>query len=165
MKRPKHTFPIAPAGRLFDTNLALTRLSSRQSDDLSKPRSASDFQVAVSKKSWLAAALMISGITALTPIDENTTELNHTTYWTIPYLEWLTPIVNYFVKTFLSQDLTIAQKQQTRLKFNPQLSVTVGDSGMPGRWYFFLKREWNESRANKRAFVNPIKETILRWRT
>lgn len=109
---------------------------------------------------------IISGITALTPIDDNNTELNHTTYWTLPWISpFVTPLINYLVKEFLSQDRRIALRQSLRLKGNPQLSVTVGDSGMPGRWYFFLKKEWNESRAKKRPFVNPIKETTLRWRT
>jgi len=109
---------------------------------------------------------ILSGITALTPIDEENTELNHTTYWTIPYVAPLiTPFINYFVKAFLSQDQSIAIKQQKYLKTKSQPIMMISDSGTTGGWYFLLKREWNEATAQGRAFVNPIKETILRWRT
>ena len=102
----------------------------------------------------------------LTPIDEDNTELNHTTYWTIPYIAPLfRPIVDYFVKVFLSQDQSMATLQRKCLKAKPQLIMTIKDSGTPGLWYFLLKREWNEAHAQGRAFVNPIKKSILRWRT
>jgi hypothetical protein len=33
------------------------------------------------------------------------------------------------------------------------------------RWYHQCKREWQASRAEGRAFVNPVKDSVLRWRT
>ncbi len=109
---------------------------------------------------------MLSGITTLTPIDEHNTELNHTTYWTIPYIKpFVRPFIDYFVGVFLGQDKTIAEMQKDVLKYNPDLIMTIKDAGTPGNWYFQVKREWNDAHEKGRPFVNPIKEKILRWRT
>lgn len=109
---------------------------------------------------------IISGITALTPIDEKTTELNHTTYWTIPHIAPIvTPFVRYFVYTFLNQDREMAILQEKCLKQNPKLIMTIKDAGTPGRWYFDLKKAWNKAAATGQPFVNPVKETVLRWRS
>lgn len=109
---------------------------------------------------------LIAGITTLTPIDETHTELNHTTYWTIPGTAWLKPIIDYFVTTFLTQDKDMAVMQHQILsKHSPRIIMTVKDAGTPGHWYFLCKKEWNEAYEQGRAFINPIKEKILRWRT
>jgi phenylpropionate dioxygenase-like ring-hydroxylating dioxygenase large terminal subunit len=109
---------------------------------------------------------LLSGITTLTAVDELTTELNHTTYWTIPWIApFIRPIINYFVHTFLSQDLEIATAQAPILAKRPNLILTIKDSGTPGAWYFKLKQVWMEAHAQNRPFKNPIKESILRWWT
>lgn len=109
---------------------------------------------------------ILSGMTCLTPIDEHNTELNHTTYWTVPFVAtFIRPIVDYFVKEFLSQDQTVAIKQQPILKEKPNLIMTIKDAGTPGRWYFLLKKEWIEASEQGRPFVNPIKPSLLRWRS
>ncbi|MBN8661118.1 MAG: aromatic ring-hydroxylating dioxygenase subunit alpha [Candidatus Obscuribacter phosphatis] len=109
----------------------------------------------------------LSGITTLTPIDETHTELNHTTYWTLPIPKFIAdPVLNYFVTTFLKQDQSLALMQEKIInKYKPRLIMTIKDAGTPGHWYFLLKKEWNSSQAEKRPFKNPIKESILRWRT
>jgi len=109
---------------------------------------------------------MISGMTCLTPIDDKTTELNHTTYWikTVPGIAPLVvPIVQYFVRTFLSQDKDMAEMQQKCLAHNPKLVMTIRDAGTPGRWYFELKKAWNEAARTGRPFVNPVKDSFLKW--
>ena len=99
-------------------------------------------------------------------IDETHTELNHTTYWTIPGTAWIKPIIDYFVTTFLTQDKDMAVMQHQILsKHSPRIIMTVKDAGTPGHWYFLCKKEWNEAYEQGRAFINPIKEKILRWRT
>jgi phenylpropionate dioxygenase-like ring-hydroxylating dioxygenase large terminal subunit len=111
---------------------------------------------------------VLAGITALTPIDEKTTELNHTTYWikTIPGIAPLvTPFVQYFVRTFLSQDKDMAEMQEKCLAQNPKLIMTIRDAGTPGRWYFELKRAWNEAYRTGEPFETPVKDSFLKWRT
>lgn len=109
---------------------------------------------------------IIAGISCLTPVDNTHTELNHTTYWTVPWITpFVTPFVDYFVSVFLGQDQSIALMQEQCLKHSPELIMTIKDAGTPGNWYFQLKREWNESTAQGRPFKNPIKEKVLRWRT
>lgn len=105
----------------------------------------------------------LSGISTLTPIDDTHTELNHTTYWTIPGTGFITPIVNYFVREFLGQDLRIAKMQEIGLRNKPNLIMTIKDAGTPGHWYFLLKKEWALAHAEGRPFINPVKESILRW--
>jgi len=113
---------------------------------------------------------MLAGITTLTPIDDTHTELNHTTYWTPgllkPFRPIVTPIVDYFVSTFLKQDQALAIMQSEILGMcTPKLIMTIKDAGTPGHWYFLLKKEWNDSSEKGRDFKNPVKESILRWRT
>lgn len=111
---------------------------------------------------------VLAGITALTPIDDKTTELNHTTYWmkTVPGIAPLvTPFIQYFVKTFLSQDKDMAEMQEKCLAQNPKLIMTIRDAGTPGRWYFELKKAWNEAAKTGQPFVTPVKDSYLKWRT
>ena len=64
----------------------------------------------------------------------------------------------------LDQALAIMQSE-TIGQYDPKLIMTIKDAGTPGHWYFLLKKEWNSATAAGRPFKNPIKETILRWRT
>lgn len=112
-----------------------------------------------------AGRTIIAGISCLTPIDETHTELNHTTYWTLPGTSFLTPIVQYFVSVFLGQDAAVAERQEICLKHKPKLIPTIKDAGTPGAWYLQLKKEWAESRRQNRPFKNPVVESYLRWRS
>lgn len=108
---------------------------------------------------------LLAGISCLTPIDETHTELNHTTYWTLPGTKFLEPIVQYFVTEFLGQDQSVAQRQEICLKHKPKLIPTIKDAGTPGAWYLQLKKEWAESRKQNRPFKNPVPDSFLRWRS
>lgn len=108
---------------------------------------------------------MLSGITTLTPIDDTHTELNHTTYWTFPGTGFVTPIIRYFVTTFLSQDKSIAERQALSLAHKPKLIPTIKDAGMPGAWYLLSKKEWSEANRENRPYSNPIPASVLRWRS
>jgi hypothetical protein len=77
----------------------------------------------------------------------------------------VTPFVRYFVHAFLSQDQEMALLQEKCLKHNPKLIMTIKDAGTPGRWYFDLKKAWTKAAATGQPFVNPVKETELRWRS
>ena len=43
------------------------------------------------------------------------------------------------------------------------LVMTIRDAGTPGRWYFELKKAWNEAARTGRPFVNPVKDSFLKW--
>lgn len=110
--------------------------------------------------------IIVAGMTTITPIDDTNCTLNHTSYWTIPFITpFFRPIVDAIATEFVGQDQTIARQQSEGLKYNPKLIMNIRDSGTPATWYFQLKREWNEATAQGRPFINPIKECILRWRT
>jgi phenylpropionate dioxygenase-like ring-hydroxylating dioxygenase large terminal subunit len=112
---------------------------------------------------------VLSGMTILTPVDENSTEFIHITYWTAPLARFIAPLVrpfmDYCVSKFVGQDREMAIKQAKGLRFRPNLILNIKDSGTAGKWYFQLKDEWTEAHEQGRPFINPIKETILRWRT
>jgi phenylpropionate dioxygenase-like ring-hydroxylating dioxygenase large terminal subunit len=109
---------------------------------------------------------ILSGISALTPIDDTHTELTHTTYWTVPgFAPLVRPVINYFVHEFLGQDQHIAKMQEPCLKLKTPLVMTIPDAGTPGRWYFQLKKEWADCHAKRRPFKNPVPDTVLRWMT
>ena len=106
----------------------------------------------------------VANLTALTPIDEQTTEINHCIYWTSPFLSALKPALRPFVRAFLRQDRDIMERQQQGLRDQPVLSL-VGDADMQARWYYRLKEEYRRSREEHRPFANPVKPQTLRWRS
>lgn len=109
---------------------------------------------------------LFTGFTTLTPIDETHTEINHTTYWVRPWMTPLAPIIHYFCHTFLNQDVYFATLQREGLMTKPKnLLMTIRDAGTPVRWYYRLKQEWNASRRENRAFINPLKPETLQWQS
>ena len=71
--------------------------------------------------------------TALTPIDEEHTEINHLVYWTQSWLDPLKPLLRPFARKFLDQDRIVVIRQQEGLRHNPNLRL-VGDPDVPARW-------------------------------
>ena len=104
------------------------------------------------------------GMTALTPIDEGSCEVNQIMYWTMPWLTVLKPLLRPFIRAFLGQDRDVVAMQQAGLKHDPRLML-IDDADTQAKWYFVLKREFARARAEGRPFANPVKETVLRWRS
>jgi phenylpropionate dioxygenase-like ring-hydroxylating dioxygenase large terminal subunit len=103
-------------------------------------------------------------LTAVTPLGAGESEVNHAIYWTMPWLTPLKPALRPFVRAFLRQDRDIMTKQQEGLRFEPKLML-IGDADQQARWYHRLKNEYARSCAEGRAFENPVKERMLRWRS
>lgn len=103
-------------------------------------------------------------MTAMTPIDDKTVELNNSIYWTMPWLNVLRPVLLPFIRQFLGQDRDALSRQSEGLKYDPQLML-VGDPDIQARWYYRLKREYNAARTENRAFENPVERRTLRWRS
>ena len=103
-------------------------------------------------------------LTAVTPLRDGESEVNHAIYWTAPWLSLLKPLLRPFVRAFLGQDRDIMTKQQIGLQRQPTLML-IGDADQQARWYHRLKNEYARARAVGRPFVNPVKDRVLRWRS
>jgi len=107
---------------------------------------------------------VVCGLTAVTPISEETTEVNHAIYWTQPWLGLLKPVLRLFARAFLAQDRDTVAKQQEGLRFDPGLML-IDDADTQAKWYYRLKKEYAEAAAEGRPFQNPVSERVLRWRS
>jgi hypothetical protein len=50
------------------------------------------------------------------------------------------------------------------LNEDPQL-ILINDADKPARWYYQLRKELQQSRAEQRPFQNPVPATTLQWCT
>jgi phenylpropionate dioxygenase-like ring-hydroxylating dioxygenase large terminal subunit len=106
----------------------------------------------------------VSNLTAITPINDRVTEINHCVYWTLPWLGMLQPALRHYVRAFLRQDRDIMARQQQGLRFNPPLTL-IDDADTQAKWYYRLKREYLRARAEGRPFENPVEPRTLEWRS
>jgi phenylpropionate dioxygenase-like ring-hydroxylating dioxygenase large terminal subunit len=111
-----------------------------------------------------AGRYSVANLTALTPVDDRTTMVNHCIYWTAPWLSVLKPLLRPYVRAFLRQDRDIMQRQQQGLRFAPVLSL-IDDADTQARWYYRLKQEYRRAAAEARPFANPVEPRTLRWRS
>ena len=102
--------------------------------------------------------------TAVTPINEHETELNHQIYWTQPWLTPLKPLLRPYARAFLKQDRDIVSMQQEGLKHDPKLML-INDADMQAKWYYRLRDAWAKSTETGSPFENPVKAQELRWRS
>jgi phenylpropionate dioxygenase-like ring-hydroxylating dioxygenase large terminal subunit len=103
-------------------------------------------------------------LTGVTPVGPKETLVNQAIYWTMPWLAPAKPILARVMSAFLGQDRDIVTKQQIGLAKNPPLRL-IDDADTPAKWYLKLKREFARSRAEGRAFVNPVPDVTLRWKS
>jgi phenylpropionate dioxygenase-like ring-hydroxylating dioxygenase large terminal subunit len=106
----------------------------------------------------------VTNLTAITPIDDRTSEINHCIYWTLPWLGLLKPVLRHYVRAFLRQDRDIMERQQQGLRFDPPLTL-IDDADTQAKWYYRLKREYLRARAEGRPFENPVEPRVLKWRS
>jgi phenylpropionate dioxygenase-like ring-hydroxylating dioxygenase large terminal subunit len=107
---------------------------------------------------------LLCNLTAITPVDDRVTEIDHCIYWTSPWLSALKPVLRRYVRAFLHQDRTIMERQQQGLRFNPPLTL-IDDADTQAKWYYRLKREYRRARSEGRPFENPAEPRILEWRS
>ncbi len=113
--------------------------------------------ITVGKKTLLS-------FTAVTPIDEKHTQIRQIFFTDIWVFKLLSPLLGHFARRFLRQDGDMVDLQQKGLKYGPKLML-IEDADTQAKWYFSLKKEWAASRSDKRAFKNPVKARVLRWRS
>ena len=106
----------------------------------------------------------VLSFTAVTPIDEKTTEIRQVFFSDHGVFNLLRPIIKIFAAKFLRQDSDMVDLQQTGLKFDPSLML-IEDADTQAKWYYALKKEWAHSRKEGRDFKNPVKAKTLYWRS
>jgi phenylpropionate dioxygenase-like ring-hydroxylating dioxygenase large terminal subunit len=111
-----------------------------------------------------AGRYLVCNLTAITPVDDRVSEINHCIYWTAPWLSALKPLLRRYVRAFLQQDRDIMERQQYGLRFNPPLTL-IDDADTQAKWYYRLKREYRRARAEGRPFANPVEPRTLNWRS
>lgn len=103
-------------------------------------------------------------LTALLPISENRTQVVQMVFWNIPFVSVLKPFIRQFGRVFLKQDLMAVTKQQDGLKYDPSLML-INDADTQAKWYYALKKEWQDSQTENRDFKNPVPDTVLSWKS
>ena len=106
----------------------------------------------------------VVGLTTCTPIDANNTEVAQTFYWNRGWLGFAKPLLRPFARAFLGQDRAMVELQREGLRFHPRLML-IPDADVPAMWYQRLRKAWAVSVETGEAFVNPVPETTLRWRS
>jgi len=111
-----------------------------------------------------AGKRVVGNLTCVTPISETETEITHSIYVNDGWLRLLSPLVRIFTKRFLGQDRDVVVMQQDGLKYEKNLML-IRDADTQARWYQQIKNEFARAQDESRPFVNPVKETVLRWRS
>jgi phenylpropionate dioxygenase-like ring-hydroxylating dioxygenase large terminal subunit len=106
----------------------------------------------------------VTNLTAITPVDAQTTQINHCVYWTMRWLTALKPVLRHYVRAFLRQDRNIMERQQQGLRWDPPLTL-IDDADTQAKWYYRLKREYRRAHAEGRPFENPVEPRTLEWRS
>lgn len=106
----------------------------------------------------------VLGFTAVTPLNENQTEITQVFYWDFPLFDAAKWIVRPAARAFLKQDGDMVNLQQEGLKYDPNLML-IDDADMQAKWYHRLKKEWTDAQTEGRAFVNPVEPVTLRWKS
>lgn len=111
-----------------------------------------------------AGGHVVVNLTAVTPLSTGEAQINHAIYWNVKLLSALKPLLRPYVRAFLNQDRTIMVRQREGLKYDPPLAL-IDDADTQARWYYRLKTEYARATSERRPFVNPVKDRILRWRS
>ena len=100
---------------------------------------------------------------ALTPLSENTTELNQFLYTNISLVKFLFLVLRPTGKIFINQDVEVIQKQKEGLKYDPPLML-FGEADQQAKWYYKLKENFHKATTEKTPLDHPLKEeTHLTW--
>ena len=106
----------------------------------------------------------VVGLTALTPVTPETTEV-HQFFWATPgWVRAVRPLAEHLMTVFLDQDRRVVVQQHEGLVHGPKLML-INDADTQARWWMRLTDEWRQSAAENRAFANPIPARTLRWRS
>jgi len=106
----------------------------------------------------------VLALTCLTPVSEAKTRITQI-FWSDHWVfDLAKPFLRMGVVAFLKQDGGMVNLQNEGLRYDPAL-IWIDDADKQAKWYQQLKREWGKSRAEGRAFANPVKPATLRWKS
>jgi phenylpropionate dioxygenase-like ring-hydroxylating dioxygenase large terminal subunit len=106
----------------------------------------------------------VLALTCLTPVDAAHTRITQVMWSDHPAFTLLKPFIAGGARKFLRQDAAMVDLQNQGLAYDPTL-LWIDDADAQAKWYQALKREWTTSRAAGRPFANPVKATVLKWRS
>ena len=106
----------------------------------------------------------VLSLTCLTPVDEGRTQVIQLAWSDHPAFTLLKPVIGAMARAFLRQDADMVKLQNQGLKHDPTL-IWIDDADRQAKWYQALKREWIQSRRERRPFANPVEPATLRWRS
>jgi len=103
-------------------------------------------------------------LNTITPIGDNEIEESYAIYWTHPLFNLLKPLGRVIVAAFAAQDGGAMRLQAEGAKYDPP-TMLIDDADTQAKWYYRLKQEYARACAEKRSFVNPVSERVLRFRS
>ena len=109
-------------------------------------------------------ARQVLALTCLTPLTPTRTRITQMIWSDHPVFSLLRPLIAAGARRFLKQDGDMVNLQNQGLRYDPPL-LWIDDADRQAKWYQALKREWTASRAEGRAFRNPVQPATLRWRS
>jgi phenylpropionate dioxygenase-like ring-hydroxylating dioxygenase large terminal subunit len=109
-------------------------------------------------------ARQVLSLTCLTPVDAAHTRITQIIWSDHPVFGVLRPLIRLGARIFLRQDGDMVNLQNQGLRYDPSL-LWIDDADRQAKWYQALKREWAAARKAGRPFENPVKATVLRWRS
>lgn len=104
-------------------------------------------------------------LTALTPINE--TEVEFTQFLKFPkghYLNMFKWVLRYLGRGFMAQDVDAFTKQAQGNRDTDKM-MYVGEVDQQGKWYFQVKKTYQDAQQNGGEFENPVEEATLHWYT
>ncbi len=103
-------------------------------------------------------------LAATTPVTAQSCDVHYCVWWSMAWMAPARPLARWMARDFLRQDYDVAvQLADSDAPFPPQMFV--GDADAQIRWFLRLKKEHLASAAEQRAFVNPLREQVLHWRS
>lgn len=106
----------------------------------------------------------VVGLTAITPVDQENTEVWQMFWATPAWVRPLAPLLRRLMTIFLNQDRVVVIQQREGLATEPKLML-INDADTQARWWMHLKDEWVNAAKEGRPFVNPVKARTLRFKS
>lgn len=108
--------------------------------------------------------LQLLNITTVTPLAPGRVMLRNVIYSSVRPLRWLYPALSALGRAFLEQDASILRRLDSHASTHQPL-LFVGPPDQPSAWYFQCKMGLMRSATESQPFVNPVRPSVLQWRT